>query len=371
MDVFLLLHKAIDRNASDLQLIAGNPPLIRIYGDLVPCEGYGMLTTPDIQQAFDQLATPEERERFTDEMELDFGYSIEGEVRLRCNVARQLNGLSIAIRILPPRVMSIDELGLPQIFKKFVQQPRGLVILSGPTGSGKTTSMAAMLHHLNELGGYHIVTVEDPIEYVHNRIASAITQRQLGVHTTTYSRALKHVLRQNPDVIMVGEVRDLETAASVLTLAETGHLVLTTSHAPSAPQAIERIVDMFPLAERHLSEIRLASLLVAIVCQTLLPRASGSGLIAAVEILTGSDAVRNLIREGKVYQLPNIIRTHRDEGMVSLDESMVDLYSRQLINYETLVSCCRDRNEIAKLLQRMESEKPERTQEKSVKSGVK
>ena len=356
MDVLKLVHEAVARNAADLQLIAGSPPLLRIYGNLTPYESLPTLTTEDVQSALDQLATPEEKDRFVEDMELDFGCTISGEVRLRCNVACQFNGLSMAIRIFPPRVMSIDELGLPQIFKKLVQQSHGLLILSGPTGSGKTTSMAAMIHHLNQLGGYHIVTVEDPIEYVHNRIGSAITQRQLGVHTATYSRALKHVLRQNPDVIMVGEIRDMDTAASVLSLAETGHLILTTSHAPSAPQAIERVVDMFPLAERHLSETRLASLLVAIVCQTLIPRADGSGRVAAVEILTGSDAARNLIREGKFYQLPNIIRTHRDDGMISMDESLVELYSRQLITYQSLVSCCRDRNEVTKLLQRPSGE---------------
>jgi twitching motility protein PilT len=357
MDVKKMLRGAIAKNAADLQLIAGNPPLLRIYGDLIPYESEGALTFRDIQEAFEQLALPDEQERFSQELELDFGCSIDGEVRLRCNVARQFNGLSMAIRIFPPRVMSIDELGLPQILKKFVEQKRGLLIMSGPTGSGKTTSLAAMLHHLNQLGGYHIITVEDPIEYVHNRISSAITQRQLGVHTTTYSRALKHVLRQNPDVIMVGEIRDLDTAASVLTLAETGHLILTTSHSPSAPQAIERIVDMFPLAERHIAETRLASLLIAIVCQILVPRADGSGRIAVVEILTGSDAARNLIREGKIYQLPNIIRTHRDEGMVSMDESIVDLYNRRLITYVIMLSNCRDRNEVTKLLQRSEVEK--------------
>ena len=356
MDVLSMVRQAMARNAADLQLIAGNPPLLRIYGDLVPFDAT-ILTSTDIQEAFDQLATPEEKAKFQEDMELDFGCTFQGEVRLRCNVARQFNGLSMAIRIFPPKVMSIDELGLPQIFKKFVEQARGLLILSGPTGSGKTTSMAAMVHHLNQKGGYHIVTVEDPIEYVHSRIGSAITQRQLGIHTSTYGRALKHVLRQNPDVIMVGEVRDLETAASVLTLAETGHLILTTSHAPSAPQAIERVVDMFPLAERHLAETRMASLLVGLICQTLVPRADGSGRVAAVEILTGSDAARNLIREGKVYQLPNIIRTHRDEGMISMDESLVDLYNRHLISYDTLVSRCRDRNEVTKLLQRAEGEK--------------
>ncbi|MFH1662549.1 MAG: PilT/PilU family type 4a pilus ATPase [Chloroflexota bacterium] len=350
MDVLNLIRIASKRGASDLQLVVGSPPLLRINGVLEPIEDSKLLTDDDITDAFSQITTAEEREVFREQMELDFGYTLPDVVRLRCNVAQQLNGVSMAIRLLPPRVPTIDELKLPKIFKDFVQEPRGLIIVSGPTDSGKTTTMAAMVHHLNILGGDHIVTIEDPIEYVHERINSAITQRQLGKHTHSFAQALRHVLRQNPDVILVGEMRDLDTASAVLSIAETGHLVLSTSHAPSSPQAIERVVDMFPPHERYLAQIRLASLLIAVICQTLVPKADGSGRIAAVEIIVANPSVRNLIREGKVYQLPSAIQTHHDIGMIALDESLVDLYNRQIISFQTVKDFCNDHEEVSKLI---------------------
>ena len=350
MDVLKLIRIADKRGASDLQLVVGSPPLLRIHGVLEPIEGSKPLTDGDISDAFSQITTAEERKIFREQMELDFGYTIPDVVRLRCNVAQQLNGISLSIRLLPPIVPTIDEMELPQIFKDFAQEPRGLILVSGPTDSGKTTTMAAMVHHLNTIGGIHIVTIEDPIEYVHQRINSAITQRQLGKHTHSFAQALRHVLRQNPDVILVGEMRDLDTAAAVLSIAETGHLVLTTSHAPSSPQAIERVVDMFPPHERYLAQVRLASLLIAVICQTLVPRADGSGRIAAIEIMTASPSVKNLIREGKIYQLPSTIQTHHDIGMISLDESLVDLYERQIISFQTVKDFCNDREEVSKLI---------------------
>ena len=350
MDVYQLIRTAATRNASDLNLVVDNPPLLRIYGILESIEGSAPLTDEDVFEALSQLTTAEERAVFQGQMELDFGYTLPGVGRLRCNAAQQLNGVSLAIRLLPPIIPTIDELELPQIYNDLVKEPRGLIIVSGPTDSGKTTTLAAMVHRLNVSEGHHIITIEDPIEYVHASIKSAITQRQLGIHTSSFARALKHVLRQNPDVILVGEIRDLDTAAAVLSISETGHLVLSTSHAPSAPQAIERIVDMFPLHERHLSETRLASLLVAVVCQALVPRADGSGRIAAVEIMVANPPVRSLIREGKIYQLPNIIRTHHDIGMISLDESLVDLYHSGIITYETVSAFRKDRDEVSKLI---------------------
>ena len=350
MDVLELIRIANNSNASDLQLVVDSPPLLRIHGTLQPIEGLEPLTADDIFDALGQITTFEEREAFQDQLELDFGYTLPGVGRLRCNVAQQLNGTSLAIRLLPPRTLTIDELELPQIFKDFIQEPRGLIVVSGPTDSGKTTTLAAMVNHLNVIGGYHIITIEDPIEYVHQSINSAITQRQLGKHTHSFSKALRHVLRQNPDVILVGEMRDLDTAAAVLSIAETGHLVLSTGHAPSAPQAIERIVDMFPPHERYLAQIRLASLLIAVLCQTLVPRADESGRIAAVEIMMASSPVKNLIREGKIYQLPNVIRTHHDIGMISMDESLVELYNKRIITFQTVKAFCNVPDELSKLI---------------------
>jgi twitching motility protein PilT len=308
------------------------------------------LTADEINQAFLQITTPEEREDFQRHLELDFGYSIPDVGRLRCNAAQQRGAISLAVRLLPLKVPTIDELELPLICKELALKPRGLAIVTGPTGSGKTTTQAAMINHLNINENRHVVTIEDPIEYVHPSLNCAITQRELGSDTLSFAHALKHALRQDPDVILVGEMRDIDTAAAVLTIAETGHLILSTGHAPSAPQAMERIIDLFPPHERHLAQMRLASLLIGVLCQVLVPRADGSGRIAAVEIMLGNPPVKNLIREGKIYQLPNVIRTHRDIGMISLDEALVNLYLKQIITGETLLAFCNDRQDVEKLI---------------------
>jgi len=354
MDIIALLHTAKSKGASDLHMIVASPPLLRVNGTLESVNGTVPLTASDISEAFLQVTSPEERENFHKQLELDFGYVLSGVGHFRCNAARQRGAISLAVRLLPPTVPTIDELELPKICKQLVMRPRGLVIVTGPTGSGKTTTLATMIHHLNLNDSRHILTIEDPIEYVHPTINCAITQRELGSDTLSFAQALKHVLRQDPDVILVGEMRDLETAAAVLNVAETGHLILSTGHAPSAPQAMERIIDLFPLHERNLAQTRLASLLIAVLCQTLVPRADGSGRIAAVEIMLANSAVKNLLREGKTYQLANAIRTHRDIGMISLDEALVDLYLKQIINGETLMSFCNDRQEVEKLIGRLE-----------------
>jgi len=350
MDILSLLHLAKSKDASDVHLVVSSPPLLRVRGSLQPVNGTTPLTADEISQAFLQITTPREREDFHQHMELDFGYTLRDVGRLRCNAAQQRGAISLAVRLLPPVIPTIDELELPQILKELSLKPRGLVIITGPTGSGKTTSQAAMIQHLNHNESRHVVTIEDPIEYVHPSLKCAITQRELGSDTLSFSAALKHVLRQDPDVILVGEMRDLDTAAAVLTIAETGHFILSTGHAPSCAQAMERVIDLFPPHERHLAQARLASLLVAVLCQTLVPRADGSGRVAAVEIMLGNPAVKNLIREGKTYQLPNVIRTHREIGMISLDEALVDLYLKQTISGESLLAVCNDRAEVEKLI---------------------
>jgi twitching motility protein PilT len=331
-------------------MVAGSPATFRIDGYLVPADGAASLTPEDINEGFLQLTTPEEREEFHRHLELDFAYTLPEVGRLRCNAAQQRGSISLAVRLLPPKIPTIDELELPAICKELALKPRGLVIITGPTGSGKTTTIAAMIHHLNTHETRHIVTIEDPIEYVYPSMKCAITQRQLGTDTLSFANALKHILRQDPDVILVGEMRDPETADAVLTVAETGHFILTTGHAPSATQAIERIIDLFPPHQRHLAQVRLASLLVGAICQVLVPRADGSGRIAAVEVMLGNPAAKNLIREGKIYQLPNVIRTHRDMGMISLDEALVDLYLKGIISGKIVLEVCNDRSEVEKLI---------------------
>ncbi|MCK4369085.1 MAG: PilT/PilU family type 4a pilus ATPase [Dehalococcoidales bacterium] len=354
MDIFSLLYTAKSKAASDLHLVASSPPLLRIDGSLKAVDSITPLTDDEISQAFLQITTPEQREDFSKNLELDFSYILPGIGHLRCNAAQQRGAISLAIRLLPPKVPTIDELELPLICKQLALKQRGLVIVTGPTGSGKTTTLAAMINHLNINESRHVVTIEDPIEYVHTNVKCAITQRQLGSDTLSFATALKHVLRQDPDVILVGEMRDLDTATAVLTIAETGHLVLSTGHAPSATQAMERIIDLFPPEERHLAQTRLASLLIGVLCQTLVPRANGSGRIAAVEVMLANPPVRNLIREGKIYQLPNVIRTHREIGMISLDEALVNLYLKQLITGENLLAFCNEREEVEKLIGKVE-----------------
>jgi len=350
MNIFKLLEEAKLGNASDLHLSVNTRPLLRLNGTLEQMKDEPALTKSDLAEVLTQITTPEEREKFATHLELDFGYTLPDGTRLRCSAAQQRGSLSLAIRLLPPKIPTIDELGLPEICKELVLKRRGLIVISGPTGSGKTTTQAAMVHHLNTVTTRHIVTIEDPIEYFHTNLDSVITQRELGSDTFSFPQALKHILRHDPDVILVGEMRDGETAAAVLSVAETGHLILTTSHAPYAPQALERIIDLFPTQERHLAQARLASLLIAVLCQTLVPRADGSGRVVAVEVMVANTAVRNLIRESKFHLLPTVIRNRQDVGMASLNEALVELYRKQAIDLKTVFAYCSDSEEVGKLL---------------------
>ena len=347
MDIFPLLKLAKAKGASDLHFVASTPPLFRIDGRLEPVADVAPLAPDDIEQAFNQITSERERAEFERRLELDFGYTVPGIGRLRCNAARQRGTISLVIRLLSFTIPTLDELGLPEVCKDLVLKPRGLVLVSGPTGSGKSTTLAAMINYLNSVENRRVITIEDPIEYLYSSMRCTITQRELGSDTLSFAEALKHVLRQDPEVILVGEMRDLETAAAALTVAETGHLVLTTGHAPSTSQAIERIMDLFPPHERHLAQSQLASLLVGILCQALVPKADGSGRVAAVEVMLANPAVKNLIREGKVYQLPNTIRMHAQQGMQLLDQALIKLYRSGVINDDSLFSFCNDREEVA------------------------
>lgn len=348
-----LLRVARGEGASDLHLVTDYPPFLRVNGDLKPIEGSDPMSPEEVQVALDELATPAQAEAFKRDLELDFSYSLAQVGRLRCNAARQRGSISFAIRLLPPEIPTIDELNLPMICKELAMCPRGLVVISGPTGAGKSSTQASMIGHINAHKACHVVTIEDPIEYTHTNINSAITQRELGADTHSFAEALKHVLRQDPDVIMVGEMRDLETASAVLTIAESGHLVLTTGHATSAYQCVERIVDLFPPDQRYLAQNRLASLIVGVLCQILVPRADGSGRSVAVEIMIGNVAVKNLIREGKIYQIPNVIRTSSLEGMETLDQALVRLYLRGMVTLESVGSFCNDKEEVERLIGKM------------------
>lgn len=350
MDILELLRLAKSKSASDLHMIVSRPPSLRIHGQLLPENDLPPLTPEDLEQAFRQVTTEKERAEFDCCLELDFGRTIAEVGRLRFNVARQRETISIVVRLLPARIPTIEELGLPAVCKDLAFRPRGLVVVSGPTGSGKSTTLAAMIEHLNQVESRRVVTIEDPVEYTYTSNKCTITQRELGADTLSFAEALRHVLRQDPDVILVGEMRDLETAAAALTVAETGHLVLTTGHAPSAPQAVERIVSLFPPHERSLTQTRLASLLLGILCQALVPKKDGPGRVAAVEVMLANPAVRNLIREGKTYQLPNTIRMHSQMGMELLDQALVRLFKEGAISRHSVFAFCNEKEEVTKLM---------------------
>lgn len=347
-----LLRLAKAKEASDLHLVVGSPPMARINGALQVLDGHTDLTARDVEAALVRMTTPEQREDYHSSLELDFGMSLPDVGRLRCNAAQQRGSISFAIRLLPSEIPTIDGLELPEVYKNLALKHHGLVITSGPTGSGKTTSLSTMINHINHNRTCHVVTIEDPIEYAHTNFKSAITQRQLGTDTLSFNSALKHVLRQDPDVILVGEMRDSETAAAVLTVAETGHLVLSTGHATGAPEAIDRVVGLFPPEQRYLAQVRLAATIIAVLGQTLLPRADGSGRIAAVEIMLGTPAVKNLIREGKTHQLHNIVRTSSKVGMMTMDQSLARLYLQGIIDAKTLLEFSQNHDEVEEIVGR-------------------
>jgi twitching motility protein PilT len=348
-DIVKLLQLAKLEGASDLHLVVDSPPLLRINGVLLPVENMLPLSGEDIDEALAQVTTDKEKEEFRQTLELDFGRTIEEVGRVRFNAARQRGTTSLVNRLLPSSIPTPEELGLPDVCKELIMRPRGLVVVSGPTGSGKSTTLASMIDYLNQNEAKRVVTMEDPIEYTYNNKRCTVTQRELGADTLSFAEALRHVLRQDPDVILVGEMRDLETASAAITVAETGHLVLTTGHAPSSSQAVERIINMFPPHERNLAQSRLASLLLGILCQALVPKADGSGRVAAIEVMLANAAVRNLIREGKSFQLPNTIRMNTQNGMELLDQALVRLLRAGVINREAVWDFCNDREEIAKL----------------------
>ena len=354
MDILSVIHLAAEKRASDLHLVAFSPPLLRVKGAMQPVADMEPLTPDDIDQALNQITSEEQRANFEHNLELDFGYTVLDVGRIRCNVAKQRGTTSLVIRLLPATIPTLDELGLPEVCKELILKPRGLVVVSGPTGSGKSTTLSAMINYLNSTENRRLVTIEDPIEFVYSNDKCTITQRELGGDTKSFAEALRHVLRQDPDVILVGEMRDLETASAALTIAETGHLILTTGHAPSAPQTIERIIDMFPPHERATVQSRLASLLVGILCQTLIPKADGSGRVAAIEIMLASPAVRSNIRDGKIYQLPNAMLTQARMGMVLLDNALINLYRKGLISRESVLAFCNDQDEVMKLMGTLE-----------------
>ena len=329
-----LFELMVDKKASDLHLWVPSPPVLRINGVLTPLNELPPVTPQYVETVFQHIATPEQKSTFLEELELDFAYSIPNLARLRVSALRQRGTISLAFRLVPCKVPSIDDLGLPQICTKLVLKPRGLILVTGPTSCGKSTTLAAMINYLNENDARTIITIEDPIEYLHTNKKCLIAQRDLGDDTRSFANALVHALRHDPDVIVVGEMRDVDTMSTAITAAETGHLVLGTLHTVDTVQSIHRIIDMFPHAQQRQIIIQLSQVIEAILSQTLLPRIGG-GRIAAFEVMIANSAIRKLIREERVFELPrNMELSTEEEGMHTLDQELADLVRNGIVSRE-------------------------------------
>jgi len=337
VDLRELLQLVVEKNASDLHLTDGEPPILRVDGELVPTEA-PRLTADDTKRMIYGVLTDKQKVQFEEQMELDFSLYIPNISRFRVNVHQQRGCVEAAFRVVLLNIRSIEELGLPAIAGKLALKANGLVMITGPTGMGKTTTLAAMVGLINTERSCLIVTIEDPIEYLFRNKKSIIKQREVGSDTHTFASALKHVLRQDPDVILIGEMRDLETIATAMTAAETGHLVLSTLHTPDAPQTIDRIIDVFPPHQQQQIMVQLAGCIQGIVAQQLLPRKDGRGRIVATEVMVGTDAVRSCVRERRTHQLNTIIQTGSQFGMSTMDKSLKELYLKGIITYETAIA---------------------------------
>lgn len=329
----LLLERALACGASDLHLRAGSPPLMRLHGRLQPLpEGDGH---DGYETALLAMLTDSQRQIFEARSDLDFAYEIPHVGRFRVNLLRQHKGVGAVFRLFPSRLYTLAELGLPQVVQALVRLEQGLVLVTGPTGSGKSTTLAAIIDHINRESDKHIVTIEDPLEFIHPNKKSLVTQREVGAHTTSFAAALRAVLREDPDIILLGELRDLETISLAITAAEIGHLVFGTLHTRTAASTVDRLLDVFPPEQQSQIRTMLAETLKGVIAQQLLVRADGQGRIVAVEILIGTTALANLIREGKTHQIPSLIQTGRRDGMQTMDQAILELLrSKQITPQE-------------------------------------
>lgn len=328
-----LLGFAVRNSASDIHLSEGYPPIVRIDGKLQPIKGK-TINKEDMEDVIVQILDDYQMDKLRKNLEIDFGYSVPGLANFRANAFYKLGGYGLAFRIIPDHIRSLSELGMPESVAKLAREMEGLILVTGPTGHGKSTTLAAMIDLINEERRSHIITIEDPIEYTHKPKNCLIQQRELGQHTNSFAAALKSSLREDPDVILVGEMRDLETISLALTAAETGHLVLSTLHTRNAPDTINRIIDVFPANQQGQILAQISSSLLAVISQRLLPDAAGTGRVAAIEIMMANSAVRNMIREKKVHQIPSVMQSASNIGMQTMDDSLLQLLKKARISRE-------------------------------------
>lgn len=345
----VLLDEVIKKKASDLHLQVGLAPTLRIDGKLVEINGSDILTEESIESLVFSILDEDQKQILLKDKEFDFSFSFGDLGRFRVNTFHERGNVAAALRLIPKDILSIEQLGLPPIVNKFADYPRGLVLVTGPTGSGKSTTLASLISKINAEKSAHIITIEDPIEYTHVSQKSMIAQREVHYDTYSFSAALRSALREDPDVVLIGEMRDLETIASAITIAETGHLVLATLHTNSAAQSIDRMIDVFPPHQQPQIRAQLSNILMAIVSQRLVP-AIGGGRVAAAEILVATPAVRNIIREGKSHQLEAVIQTGSEYGMQSMDKTLVNLIHQGTISYEEAINVAVDIEELNRLM---------------------
>jgi twitching motility protein PilT len=345
----LLLEEIVKRKASDLHLQVGLPPMLRVDGVLNPIHGTAQLNEETVENLVFALLDEDQKQILLRDKEFDFSFAFGDQGRFRVNAFHERGNLAAALRLIPNEIRSVEQLGLPPVLNKFGDYPRGLVLVTGPTGSGKSTTLAALVNKINNERAAHIITVEDPIEYTHQSRRSVIAQREVHYDTYSFSTALRSALREDPDVVLIGEMRDLETIAAAITIAETGHLVFATLHTNSASQSIDRMVDVFPPHQQPQVRSQLGNMLMAICSQRLIP-ALGGGRIAAAEILVATPAVRNIIREGKNYQLEAVIQTGAEYGMQSMDRTLVNLIHGGIISYDEARNYAVDLEELDRLM---------------------
>ncbi|MDI6716555.1 MAG: type IV pilus twitching motility protein PilT [Actinomycetota bacterium] len=351
LDIHDLLMHVIEKDASDLHITVGSSPMVRVHGELVELS-YPKLSANDTKELIYSILTQDQREQLERNWEYDFSYSLPGQARFRVNAFYQKGAISAAFRIIPVEIRTLEELGLPASLELLIRKPRGLILVTGPTGSGKSTTLATLINIINETKACHIITIEDPIEYLHSHKRSIVNQREVGSDTKSFSTALKYVLRQDPDVILVGEMRDMETISAALTAAETGHLVFATLHTQDAPQTIDRIIDVFPPHQQQQIRIQLAGTLQGVICQQLLPTIDGRGRVVAYEILVPTPGVRNMIREAKTHQIYNAMQTGQKHGMITMNQCLADLCRYGKISFETAMSKSEDPADLSRLLGR-------------------
>ncbi len=347
-----LLEHVVVRGASDLHVTVGSEPVIRVNGRLERLEEFARLTPEETQRMLYRILSTEQQKHFEINRQIDISYSIPGLARFRVNVYFQRQSLGAAFRLIPAELKTLEQLGLPPVLTDFTTKPRGLVLVTGPTGSGKSTTLAAVIDEINRTRDDHIMTIEDPIEFLHRHKRCVVNQREIGPDATSFADALRGALRQDPDVILLGEMRDLETIATALTAAETGHLVFATLHTQDAPSTVDRLIDVFPAAQQEQVRVQIASTLQGIVTQTLLPTADGLGRVAALEILLPDDAVRNLIRQAKVEQIYSVMQTNTSRGMQTLEQALLDLVRRGKVSREIALMRSSRPDQLKGLLQR-------------------